>query len=110
MMTKIPDGKGGWTEVEGTAVAGAKTNADKQAEALAKVFEEDAGSVADSLMKFDQAMIKERGLSKEHRVFAAALYLVNLRETYPDGFDAFDMIARAAADYYDRHAPKRPKK
>ena len=110
MKTKIPDGKGGWTEVEGERVEGSKANEKKQNEIYQQEFIEDAGSLTESIIKFDQALIKEKGLSKEHRVFAAALYCVNLRDTYPDGTEAFDVIATAAAEYYDKNAPKRPKK
>ena len=105
--TKVPDGKGGWTEIEGELLPGATADAKKQEAALRKQFIEDAAAITERMLQFDRILIIERGLSKEHRAFAAALYCINLRETYPgaDGKTpdplAFDAIAKMAADYYD---------
>jgi hypothetical protein len=109
--TKIPDGKGGWTEIEGELLPGATADAPRQEEARKQQFIKDAGEVTERLVQFDRTLLRERGLTKEHRAFAAALYCVNLRETYPgeDGKPdpaAFDVIAKMAADYYDANAPK----
>lgn len=107
--TKIPDGKGGWTEVEGELSPGASADAKRQEEARQKQFIEEAAGVTAQLMTFDRSLIIDRGLEKEHRAFAAALYCVNLRETYPgaDGKTpdpaAFDAIAEMAAKYYDEN-------
>jgi gentisate 1,2-dioxygenase len=111
--TKIPDGKGGWTTIEGELLPGATADAEKQRAALHAQFIKDAASITESLVKFDYQLIKEGGLKKEHRAFAAALYCINLRETYPgaDGKTpdpgAFDVIAEMAADYYDTHSPRK---
>jgi len=111
--TKIPDGKGGWTELEGELLPGATADAKKQEEALRQQFIADAASITERLMKFDRQVVIDLGLGKEHRAFAAALYCVNLRETYPgaDGKTpdptAFDNIAKMAADYYDENVPKK---
>jgi hypothetical protein len=112
---RIPDGKGGWKEIEGEVISGANPNADtaRQREAMEKQFISEAAGVTEMLAKFDRPLLKERGLTKQHRAFAAALYCVNLRETYPgeDGVtpdpEAFDALAKMAADYYDAHAPKK---
>jgi hypothetical protein len=114
--TKIPDGKGGWTEIEGEVLPGGAADAKKQEEAREKQFIEEAAGVTEMLVKFDMPLLKERGLTKQHRAFAAALYCINLRESYPgeDGKtpdpEAFDAIAKMAADYYDAHVPPRKKK
>lgn len=104
--TRIPDGKGGWTELEGELLPGAKADATKQQAALQKQFIDEAVEITERLAKFDRVLLTERGLTKEHRAFAAALYCINLRESYPgaDGKpnpEAFDAIAKMAADYYD---------
>lgn len=110
---RLPDGKGGWKDLEGQLLPGAKADAAKQEEALRQRFINDAAELTERLLQFDRAYLVEKGLSKEHRAFAAALYCVNLRETYPsdDGKSpdpgAFDDIARMAAEYYDANAPKK---
>ena len=110
VTTKIPDGKGGWLEVAGEVHKGTKADPKKQAEIYQKEFIEDAATVTEMFAKFAPGIVKERGLSKEHLVFSIALYCVNLREEYPDGTDAFDTVAQAAADYRDQNAPRKPKK
>jgi len=109
---KIPDGKGGWVELEGEVLPGASVDVQKQAEALRKQFIVDAAALTVQLVKWDKQYLTDMGLGKEHRAFAAALYCLNLRETYPgvDGKpdpEAFDVFAQMAADYYDANAPKR---
>lgn len=109
---KIPDGRGGWTEVEGELLPGAKADTDKQEKARQQQFITDSAGLTERLLKFDRMYIVEQGLTKEHRAFAAALYCINLRETYPgaDGKspdpEAFDAIAKMAADYYDSQTKK----
>jgi len=110
MTTKqidVPDGKGGWVKAEGVVHGGGTANKDKQAEVQSKVFIEAAGTLTEKLMQFDVIYLKDLGLTKEHRAFAAALYCINLRETYPDGPEAFDLVSAAANEYYDANAPKR---
>lgn len=76
----------------------------KQTAALEQAFVNEAGALTERLIKFDNLYCQEHGLSKEQRVFAAALYCINLRESYPDGKESFDSIAASAADYYDKNA------
>lgn len=110
--TKIPDGKGGWTELEGVILPGAAADTKKQDEARQRTFIDEAAAITEKLLLFDRRLIIELGLAKEHRAFAAALYCVNLRETYPGADEktadpaAFDVIAKMAADYYDANVPK----
>lgn len=110
---KIPDGKGGWQEIEGEVLPGATANTIKQEEARGDQFIIEAAGITERLLKFDRMLVMENGLTKEHRAFAAALYCVNLRETYPgaDGKTpdptAFDAIAQAAAAYYDSQVPRK---
>ena len=110
--TRIPDGRGGWAEIEGELLPGAVANTQKQEAARQQQFIFEAAAITDLLVKFDQPIITERGLTKEHRVFAAALYCINLRETYPgaDGKPdpaAFDAISKQAWDYYDANTSKK---
>lgn len=102
----VPDGRGGWTEQEMQVQTGGKIDATKQQAAQGQAFIDEAGLLTEQLLKFDVLYIKDHGLEKEHRAFAAALYCVNLRETYPDGPDAFDKIAEAAVKYYDENKDK----
>lgn len=105
-VVPVPDGRGGWTDQEVTIHTGGKADPAKLQEAQAKAFIEEAGTLTEKLLQFDKLYIQDHGLSKEHRVFAGALYCVNLRETYPDGPEAFDKIAAAAAKYYDDNKDK----
>lgn len=104
--TKVPDGKGGWTTQEVSVVPGAKADETKVQAAQARTFIDEAGALTERLVQFDMIYLRDKGLTKEHRAFAAALYCVNLRETYPDGPDAFDNIAADAAKYYDENKDK----
>ena len=110
--TKIPDGYGGWKEIEGEVLPGSAADSKKQQEALRLKFIDEAATLTERLLQFDRMYIVEKGLSKEHRAFAAALFCVNLRETYPgsDGKtpspEDFDAIAKTAADYYDAEVQK----
>lgn len=102
----VPDGRGGWVEQEMVVQTGAAVDPKKQQAMQSQAFIEEAGRLTEQLLRFDVVYIKDYGLEKEHRAFAAALYCVNLRETYPDGPEAFDAIAEAAAQYYDDNKDK----
>ena len=104
----MPDGKGGWVKAEGEVHEGASADELRQAEALKQAFIHEAGTLTERIMKFDVVYINDWGLSKEHRAFAAALYCINLRESYPDGPDAFDQVAAEAQSYYDENVSKVP--
>ena len=103
---RIPDGRGGWTEIEGELLPGATADASKQEAAMKLQFINEACEITERLVQFDRVLLKERGLTKEHRAFAAALYCINLRESYPGENgkpdpEAFDAIAKMASEYYD---------
>jgi len=110
--TKVPDGRGGWTVLEGEVLPGATANLDKQAAARQQQFIEESAEITELLLRYDMQLLRDKALTKEHRAFAAALYCVNLRETYPGADEktadpaAFDVIAKMAADYYDANVPK----
>lgn len=108
-MTRIPDGKGGWTEIEGELLPGSTADSKKQEAAMKLQFINEAAEITERLVQFDRVLLKERGLTKEHRAFAAALYCINLRESYPGENgkpdpDAFDAVAKMAAEYYDANS------
>lgn len=65
---------------------------------------ERATGLTERLITYAQALAKEQSMAPEELVFGAALYLVNLRETYPAGKTAFDAITASAADYYDANS------
>lgn len=103
---EMPDGTGGWTSQNMDVVGGGKADPAKLAQAQARAFADEAAQLTERLLQFDKIYLRERSLTKEHRVFAAALYCVSLREHYPDGADAFDAIAADAAKYYDDNKGK----
>ena len=90
-----------------------KADDNKQEAARQKQFIKEAATLTERLLQFDRLHVIENNLSKEHRAFAAALYCINLRETYPgqDGETPspadFDKIAQKAAEYYDANVPKK---
>jgi hypothetical protein len=101
---KLPDGNGGWVEVEATATHDGQTaDAERQAAAQRRAFIEDAGAMTEAVNKFMHAYAKDHELSKEHVAFSMALLLCNIRNEYPDGPEAFDKIAEGAQDYYDEN-------
>lgn len=61
-----------------------------------------AEQIATRLAQYDRLYMTDYGLPKEVRVFAAALYCISLRESYPDGVVAFDKLAAEAAAYFDK--------
>lgn len=65
---------------------------------------ERAALLCERLIQYSQAYCKEQGLAPEELVFAAALMTVNLRESFPSGKEAFDNVAAAAAEYYDKNS------
>lgn len=73
-------------------------------EQAAKDSIERSGLLTERLIQYGTAHCKEQGLSPEELVFAAALYTVNLRESFPPGKTAFDAIAKRAAEYYDANS------
>lgn len=108
-MTKIPDGRGGWTEIEGELLPGSTADAKKQEAALKLQFINEAAEITEKIVQFDRVLLKEKGLTKQHRAFAAALYCINLRESYPGENgkpdpEGFDTIAKMAAEYYDANS------
>lgn len=107
---QVPDGSGGWKEIEATRMPGSGTKADstKQAELLQQQYLEDAGMLTERLGKYIHTYCKEQDLTPEHAAFAVALLAINLREDFPvahGGSEAFDAQAAAAADYYNAHVP-----
>lgn len=110
MATKkvmVPDGKGGWKEVEGEVMAGKELDKERQQKVLEKQFEDDGGALTERIWKYLNVTVGELGLEKEHLVFAVGLLCVNLRETFPDGKKTFDALTEQAAKYYDRNKPRR---
>lgn len=104
---RVPDGKGGWVEMEGEIHKGGKLDQEKQAAALQQQFYNESGGLTERLHKFAQLHCSENGLEKEHMVFAAALFTINLRQQYPGGPEAFDKVAEAAWEYYEKNKPAR---
>lgn len=102
---KIPDGKGGWSEVEvDESMQGGETDPERQAEAMKAQFYVDAGTLTEKLARFATVYCKDMGLQPEHLAFAVALFCINLREDFPRGSggkEGFDKQSAAAAEYYD---------
>jgi hypothetical protein len=100
VTTKIPDGNGGWLEVEGDAVVGMEADGTKQADAMSKQWFEEAGGLVEYLWKQGRLYQGENGLNEEQVAFAVALLSINVRQTFPKGPEAFDALNTAAWDYF----------
>lgn len=101
MKTTIPVGDGQWAEVEADQVTrDQQADLARQEQARQDAFIEEAGTLTERLMKYDTFHCTEHRLTKEHRAFAAALYCINLRETYPGGPEEFDQLAEDALKYW----------
>lgn len=112
MKTRIPDGSGGWQDVEvddASVHRGSMANKERQSAASSKQFISEAGDLTERLAKLANLICKEHGLTPEHAAFAVALLCCNVRNDFPQangGPDKFDAVAVSAQDYYDEHAPK----
>ena len=104
VMTKVPDGKGGWREEEGEATEGRAVNGERQEAALRQQFYREAGALTETFWKVGRLGKQEANLTDEQVAFAVALLCVNVRETFPNGKERFDAIAAEAAAYYDEAA------
>jgi hypothetical protein len=113
-LVQVPDGKGGYKEIEADVIKGGRANPDKQAKALEQSWYDDACKLTDDVLKFAQLRAREMNLTKEQFAFAGNLMLINMRETYP-GKDpktvdtsSFDDIGKLAWEYWDdANKPKR---
>ena len=107
VMVSVPDGKGGWTQVEGEKVGGRVADEKKQQKALEDQFYVDCEGLIGWLWKQGRLYQQENGLKDEHVAFAVALLCVNVRETFPKGKAEFDKISASAADYFDSATQKK---
>ncbi len=96
---KMPDGKGGYVEVEADKLDGSKADSGKQeaafnAESL-KAHEERVGGAAEAFNKFHKAYATDYALTEEELVKGIYLELLNLKEFYPEelgGQERFDEL------------------
>jgi hypothetical protein len=113
-MIRVPDGKGGWTEVP----EGSKANIDpeKSQEALQAAQEEDffnrVATCAEALNKFLRVYAKDVGLSPLE--VSAAVYLENCnnRHFFPEdagGVETFDNMCTDVWAWFIPQAEKEPK-
>jgi hypothetical protein len=63
----------------------------------------EAAQATEDTLTWLRATWGNRGFTREQAVFSIALATINLRETFPEGKDAFDAIAGEARKYYDLH-------
>ena len=73
VRTKVPDGKGGWAEVEGEAVAGGAADLEKQRKALREEFYAGAGGLTEQFWKYGRLHAQESNLSDDQIAFAQPL-------------------------------------
>jgi hypothetical protein len=96
-----------------TRFDGQKISDERLAKAQARI---DAAAINDHLTEAARAtedtltwlrqLWAERGFTREQAVFSVALATINLRETFPEGKEAFDKVAYEAHLYYDQHKDK----
>lgn len=96
--TTIPDGKGGWIEVEGEVHQGVQRT---QEQALSKQFESDAHEHMLKVLQFEQTLAQESNRDPQTRAFAMLLLVISMREgKFPGGPEAFDQVNELAYQYY----------
>ncbi len=110
-MIKVPDGKGGWKEIEAEEVPGSKQNPEKTALAMAKAQEDDffkrVGTCTQSINEFVRLYAQDHGLTAEE--IAAAVYLENCnnRHFFPDGGPPkFDKICQDVWAWFQENVRK----
>ena len=86
-LIQVPDGKGGFTEMEAERFEGGTADRDKQNKILAeeskKAHEERVGSAAEAFNGYHKLYASDHALSHEELVKAVYLELLNLKEFYP---------------------------
>lgn len=97
---RVPDGHGGWMEVDGEITQGSMANTHKQAEALQSQLDNEAHEHMVKVLQFEQTRSQEMNLAAEQRAFAMLLLVISMRERFPKGTDVFDKINEAAYNYY----------
>lgn len=107
---KMPDGRGGWMEIEGSALPGGTADVAKQQQALDDQFMLEVGNLTIATVKFLQALCKERSLTPEHFASAVNLISINARQTYPEGIRAYDDCTRRMWAHYEKEEPVLSKK
>jgi hypothetical protein len=100
MKITVPDGSGGWADVEGDLRTGSKADANKQAEVVLNQLEAEAHDHMLKVLQFEQTRAREMNLSPEQRAFAMTLLCIAMREAYKDGPEKFDDINRKAWEYF----------
>lgn len=104
---KMPDGKGGFIEVDATEIPGGKVNPEKHAKAMEQSWYDEACTLTDAILKFAQLRARELNLTKDQFAFAGQLALINMRETFPGknpkdvDSEGFDRLGELAWDYWD---------
>jgi len=106
----IPDGKGGWTQVEAEETPGSKQNVNKAAHAMAKAQEEDrfkrVGACTQAINNFIRLYAQDHGLTVEE--IASAVYLENCnnRHFYPEGSMKFDTVCKDVWAWFQENVKK----
>jgi hypothetical protein len=108
-MVQLPDGQGGWKMVAADAVSTSgphSADTAKRSEAEQAIFMKAVTDHMNRVIQVEQQFAKDMGLTREQRGAAAALYAINIRNTYPsaNGKPApteFDTLAAAMQDIYD---------
>lgn len=105
--TKIPDGQGGWKEVEYYKTPVKPANMDKRKEAFDKATEDDfyirVGRCTEALNKYLRAYAKDIGLTRSE--VAAAVYLENCNNKYyfpkeDGGKEHFEALCQKIWDWF----------
>lgn len=98
---QMPDGKGGFKEMEGDLLPGGAADKEKQDAAAIAAAATEAHDHMVRILKFEQMCAKESNLTPQQRAFSALLTVIAMREmNFPGGPEAFDEINKAAYAYY----------
>ncbi len=104
-LVQVPDGKGGFSEVEAERFNGGDADRDKQNQVLAeeskKAHEERIGEAAEAFNGYHKLYASDHSLDHEELVKAVYLELLNLKEFYPPHMGGSKRVDEICTETYE---------
>jgi len=105
--TQMPDGKGGWVEVDALKFEGQKQDPEKAQQAMADAQKKDffirVGRCTEALNKYLKMYARDHGLEIEEVIAAVYLENCNNRYYFPEdkgGKEGFDAVTQEVWNYF----------
>ena len=104
-MIQMPDGKGGFIEMEAEKFSGGAADRNKQNEILQaeaqKAHEERVGKAAEAFNGYHKLYASDHGLTGEEVVKAVYLELLNIKEFFPESMGGQKRIDELCTETYE---------